>query len=139
MEIFAIPETLFEVLYPGTLQAHRLCRPVRQEIHSNSQYFRREWPPTAHLLRQMGTACAQSKVTGFGPLRTRLQRAAGRGLTRFVGRQREMAISEKGFWTLRLNFCRSDQRRGGGFWTDRNRMAGSPIIAGLRPLQLIAG
>src|ERR1700736_4309808 len=30
------------------------------------------------------------EVTGFGPLRTRLQRAAGRGLTRFVGRQREM-------------------------------------------------
>jgi adenylate/guanylate cyclase family protein/AAA ATPase-like protein len=30
------------------------------------------------------------EVTGFGPLRTRLQRAVGRGLTRFVGRQREM-------------------------------------------------
>src|SRR5713101_6856694 len=30
------------------------------------------------------------EVTGFGPLRTRLQRAAGRGLTRFVGRQREI-------------------------------------------------
>jgi predicted ATPase len=29
-------------------------------------------------------------VTGLGPLRTRLQRAAGRGLTRFVGREREM-------------------------------------------------
>jgi AAA ATPase domain len=29
-------------------------------------------------------------VTGIGPLRTRLQRAAGRGLTRFVGREREM-------------------------------------------------
>jgi class 3 adenylate cyclase len=30
------------------------------------------------------------EVTGLGPLRTRLQRAAGRGLTRFVGRLREM-------------------------------------------------
>jgi class 3 adenylate cyclase len=30
------------------------------------------------------------EVTGLGLLRTRLQRAAGRGLTRFVGRQREM-------------------------------------------------
>ena len=30
------------------------------------------------------------EVTGLGPLRTRLQRSAGRGLTRFVGRQREM-------------------------------------------------
>jgi class 3 adenylate cyclase len=30
------------------------------------------------------------EVLGLGPLRTRLQRAAGRGLTRFVGRTREM-------------------------------------------------
>ena len=30
------------------------------------------------------------EVTGFGPLRTRLQRAAGRGLTKFVGREREI-------------------------------------------------
>jgi predicted ATPase len=29
-------------------------------------------------------------VAGLGPLRTRLQRAAGRGLTKFVGREREM-------------------------------------------------
>jgi len=28
------------------------------------------------------------EVTGLGPLRTRLQRAAGRGLTKFVGRDR---------------------------------------------------
>jgi class 3 adenylate cyclase/tetratricopeptide (TPR) repeat protein len=30
------------------------------------------------------------EVLGLGPLRTRLQRAAGRGLTKFVGRRREM-------------------------------------------------
>jgi len=30
------------------------------------------------------------EVTGLGPLRTRLQRAAGRGFTKFVGRQAEM-------------------------------------------------
>jgi class 3 adenylate cyclase/tetratricopeptide (TPR) repeat protein len=30
------------------------------------------------------------EVTGLGPLRTRLQRAAGRGLTKFVGREHEM-------------------------------------------------
>ena len=30
------------------------------------------------------------EVTGLGPLRTRLQRSAGRGYTRFVGRQQEM-------------------------------------------------
>jgi class 3 adenylate cyclase len=32
------------------------------------------------------------EVTGLGPLRTRLQRSAGRGLTKFVGREREMAM-----------------------------------------------
>ena len=37
------------------------------------------------------------EVTGLGPLRTRLQRAAGRGLTKFVGREREMeAMSHAG-------------------------------------------
>src|SRR5208282_4348603 len=30
------------------------------------------------------------EVTGFGPLRTRLQRSAARGYTKFVGREREM-------------------------------------------------
>ncbi len=30
------------------------------------------------------------EVTGLGPLRTRLQRSAGHGLTKFVGREREM-------------------------------------------------
>ncbi len=30
------------------------------------------------------------EVTGLGPIRTRLQRAAGRGLVKFVGRHREM-------------------------------------------------
>jgi len=30
------------------------------------------------------------EVTGLGPLRTRLQRSAGRGFTKFVGRQREI-------------------------------------------------
>ena len=34
------------------------------------------------------------EVTGLGPLRTRLQRAAGRGLTKFVGREREMEALE---------------------------------------------
>ncbi|MGO9059463.1 MAG: adenylate/guanylate cyclase domain-containing protein [Candidatus Binataceae bacterium] len=32
------------------------------------------------------------EVTGLGPLRTRLQRAVGRGLTKFVGREREMEV-----------------------------------------------
>jgi hypothetical protein len=34
------------------------------------------------------------EVTGLGPLRTRLQRSAGRGLTKFVGREREMKALE---------------------------------------------
>jgi len=33
---------------------------------------------------------AVHEVTGLGPLRTRLQHAVGRGLTKFVGREREM-------------------------------------------------
>ena len=32
------------------------------------------------------------EVTGQGPLRRRLQRAAGRGLTKFVGREHEMEV-----------------------------------------------
>jgi class 3 adenylate cyclase/predicted ATPase len=32
------------------------------------------------------------EVTGLGPLRTRLQRSAGRGYTKFVGRQREIDV-----------------------------------------------
>jgi class 3 adenylate cyclase/tetratricopeptide (TPR) repeat protein len=35
------------------------------------------------------------EVTGLGPLRTRLQRAAARGYTRFVGRQREMETMKR--------------------------------------------
>ena len=35
------------------------------------------------------------EVIGLGPLRTRLQRAAGRGLTKFVGREREMEAMRK--------------------------------------------
>jgi class 3 adenylate cyclase/tetratricopeptide (TPR) repeat protein len=34
------------------------------------------------------------EVTGLGPLRTRLQRSAGRGLSKFVGREREMEALE---------------------------------------------
>src|SRR5262249_4963170 len=43
--------------------------------------------------------------TGLGPLRTRLQRAAGRGLTRFVGREREMG-------TLHLAATQAKEGRG---------------------------
>jgi class 3 adenylate cyclase/tetratricopeptide (TPR) repeat protein len=34
------------------------------------------------------------ELTGLGPIRTRLQRSAGRGYTKFVGRQREMDAME---------------------------------------------
>jgi class 3 adenylate cyclase/tetratricopeptide (TPR) repeat protein len=37
------------------------------------------------------------EVTGLGPLRTRLQRAAGRGLTRFVGRAQELDAVKDAF------------------------------------------
>src|SRR4029077_18079261 len=36
------------------------------------------------------------EVTGLGPLRTRLQRSAGRGFTKFVGREREMEAMRNG-------------------------------------------
>src|SRR6267142_2876909 len=45
------------------------------------------------------------EVTGLGPLRTRLQRSAGRGYTKFVGREREMEI-------LRLAAERAKEGRG---------------------------
>ena len=49
-------------------------------------------------LRPLGTSRVKGladpinvyEVTGLGPLRTRLQRAAARGLTKFIGREREM-------------------------------------------------
>src|SRR5208337_4894678 len=44
------------------------------------------------------------EVTGFGPLCTRLQRSAGRGLTKFVGRAREMEALARA----------SEQARSGG-------------------------
>jgi Adenylate and Guanylate cyclase catalytic domain len=51
------------------------------------------------------------EATGLGPLRTRLQLAAGRGLTKFVGREREMR--------------RSGSRRNGGAGTQPDRRGGS--------------
>jgi class 3 adenylate cyclase/predicted ATPase len=41
-------------------------------------------------VKGMGEPVNVYEVTGLGPLRTRLQRSAGRGLTKFVGREREM-------------------------------------------------
>jgi class 3 adenylate cyclase/ribosomal protein L40E len=41
-------------------------------------------------VRGVNEAVNVYEVTGLGPLRTRLQRSAGRGLTKFVGREREM-------------------------------------------------
>jgi len=42
------------------------------------------------MQRSISGPVVVSEVTGRGPLRTRFQKAAGRGLTRFVGRDREM-------------------------------------------------
>jgi hypothetical protein len=53
------------------------------------------------------------EVTGLGPLRTRLQRSAGRGYTKFVGRTREMeamkAAADHGLAKLRATNS-SDRR-----------------------------
>jgi predicted ATPase len=52
-------------------------------------YFRLR-PLGASRVKGLAEAINIYEVTGLGPLRTRLQRAAARGLTKFVGRQREM-------------------------------------------------
>jgi tetratricopeptide (TPR) repeat protein len=44
------------------------------------------------VVKGVSEPVAVYEVTGLGPLRTRLQRAAGRGLTKFVGREREMEV-----------------------------------------------
>lgn len=41
------------------------------------------------LVKGVNEPVAVNEVTGLGPLRTRLERAAGRGLSRFVGRTKE--------------------------------------------------
>ena len=61
------------------------------------------------------------EVTGLGPLRTRLQRSAGRGLTKFVGREREMeAMRARG--RAGEGRARTDCRRDGGAGTGKSRL-----------------
>jgi class 3 adenylate cyclase/predicted ATPase len=48
------------------------------------------------VVKGVAEPVAVYEVTGFGPLRTRLQRAVARGLTKFVGRQREMEALQHG-------------------------------------------
>ncbi len=43
-------------------------------------------------IRGLSEAMNVYEVTGLGPLRTRLQRSASRGYTKFVGREREMEV-----------------------------------------------
>src|SRR5215469_642518 len=60
----------------------------------------RKWVEGYFLLKPRGPTRVKGvsepvnvyEVTGLGPLRTRLQRAAGRGLTKFVGRHAEMEV-----------------------------------------------
>jgi hypothetical protein len=56
------------------------------------------------------------EVTGLGPLRTRLQRAVGRGLSKFVGRQAQMETLKRALEGAgRPRTARSrDGRAGGG-------------------------
>ena len=73
------------------------------------------------------------EVTGLGPLRTRLQRAAGRGLTKFVGREREMealqACRRSG-----EDGARPDRRRDGG--AGRRQVAPVLRVQGEDPVRL---
>ncbi len=54
------------------------------------------------------------EVTGLGPLRTRLQRSAGRGLTKFVGREREMDAMRRALERSKRGAGRSSPRWRGG-------------------------
>ena len=56
---------------------------VRGLFHRSSRWARPE-------VKGVSEPVNVYEVTGLGPLRTRLQRSAGRGLTKFVGREREM-------------------------------------------------
>ena len=53
------------------------------------------------------------EVLGVGPLRTRLQVAARRGLVRFVGRQRELELLQRA-WEQAQARAGPDRRGGGG-------------------------
>jgi len=54
-------------------------------------YFKLNRLPAARI-KGLNEPVNLYEVVGLGPLRTRLQRAEGRGLTRFVGRQRELDV-----------------------------------------------
>ena len=74
-------------------------------------------PLGATRVKGVGEPVNVYEVTGLGPLRTRLQVAARRGLTKFVGRQREMEAlkhaAETGKVGTRANRG-GDGRAGGG-------------------------
>ena len=59
------------------------------------------------------------EVTGLGPLRTRLQRAAGRGLTKFIGREREMEALEHAAELASRGTGRSSPRWPSRVWASR--------------------
>jgi hypothetical protein len=58
-----------------TLFGHRLSQPVTQKIRNKYRVFRRECPPTAHLLQRMGTKRAHFRSLLFlslgGPMLSR--------------------------------------------------------------------
>jgi hypothetical protein len=67
----------------GAIAASEYTRKLREGYFT----FRPLGPMTVKEVRE---PVAVYEVTGFGPLRTRLQRAVARGLTKFVGREREI-------------------------------------------------
>src|SRR4029077_12205509 len=58
-------------------------------------------PLGATKVKGVSEAVNVYEVTGLGPLRTRLQRAVGRGLTRFVGREAELAQTRRALESAR--------------------------------------
>ena len=76
----------------------RGCRRPRRSVRSRSAKARASCAKATSSSSRSGATRVKGvsepvnvyEVTGLGPLRTRLQRSAGRGLTKFVGREREM-------------------------------------------------
>jgi len=66
------------------------------------------------------------EVTGLGPLRTRLQRSAGRGLSKFVGRDRDAARAQRRRHRVAVcdKYRRSLERTGASLQPQRQRAQG---------------
>ena len=100
--------------------SHRACRRSRRLVRSPWRNRRAALCEGYFALKPMGPTRVKGlaepvnvfEVIGLGPLRTRLQRSAGRGLTKFVGRAREMDCDARRIGARKTR-ARADRRRDG--------------------------